>query len=178
MKIGIIIGTTRDGRSSIKVGEWLFKFGNNRKDANYEIIDLKDYNLPFLGDKDINNSIEKWNKKLAEFDAFIFVTAEYNHSIPAVLKNSIDIAARDSWINKAAAVVSYGSLSGARAAEHLRGVLSEMSIAHVRTHPAFSIFIDFRDGVFTPRDIHLPVVNQMFDDLILWSKAMTSIRTS
>jgi NAD(P)H-dependent FMN reductase len=175
MKIGIILGTTREGRLSPQVGNFLKQYGDERKDATYEVIDLKEYKLPFLGDEDIHNGIDKWNQKLSEFDGFIFVAAEYNHSIPAVLKNALDLV-KSPWINKACAIASYGSVGGARSAEHLRAVFGELSMADVRTNPAFSLFLDFKDGKFAPREVQMGAVKQMFDDIILWSKAMSTIR--
>jgi len=109
-------------------------------------------------------------------DGFVFVTAEYNHSIPASLKNALDLA-KEPWNNKAAGIVSYGSVGGARAAEHLRGILGELQIADVRTHVALSLFTDFEDGkIFKPQALHLKNLNGMLDQLLLWSHALKTTR--
>lgn len=176
LKIGIILGSTREGRVSPQVGKWVLEVAKEQNEAEYEIIDLRDYPMPFLGEKGDEGAIVRWNQKLSEMDGFIFIVSEYNHSISAVLKNAID-SARDAWANKAAGIVSYGSLGGARAAEHLRGILAEMQIADVRTHPAFSLFQDFENmTIFKPQPIQKETVRQMLDQLLAWSKALKTIR--
>src|SRR5690606_17389278 len=146
LNIGIILGSTREGRVSPQVGNWVKEIANKRGDANYEIVDIADFNLPFLGTTDgTEPGIAAWNQKLASLDGFIFIVQEYNHSITGALKNALDFA-REAWNNKAAGIVSYGSVGGARAAEHLRGILGELAVADVRTHPALSLFTDFENG--------------------------------
>ncbi len=121
LNIGIILGSTREGRVSPQVGNWVKGIADKRGDANYEIVDIADYKLPFLGTTDgTEPGIAAWNEKLAGLDGFVFIVQEYNHSITGALKNALDFA-RDAWNNKAAGIVSYGSTGGARAAEHLRG---------------------------------------------------------
>ena len=144
LRIGIILGSTREGRSSKNVGEWVLSKVKS-DEAVFELVDIKDYDLPFLGTTEDQTNVMKWNQKLGELDGFIFVTPEYNHSITGALKNALD-SARDNWANKAAGIVSYGSAGGARAAEHLRGILSELSIASVRTHILLSLFDDFENS--------------------------------
>ncbi len=85
-----------------------------------------------------------WSEKLSRLDGFIFIVQEYNHSITGALKNALD-SARDEWNNKAAGIVSYGSTGGARAAEHLRGILGELLVADVRVHPTLSLYTDFEN---------------------------------
>jgi len=175
LNIGIILGSTREGRVSPSVGTWFKELADKRGDANYEIVDIKSFKLPLLGESDDMTGITKWNKKLSELDGFVFITAEYNHSIPASLKNALD-SAKDAWNNKAASIVSYGSVGGARAAEHLRGILGELQIADVRTHVALSLFTDFKDGSFKPQALHQTNVTMMLDQLNNWSKALKSVR--
>ncbi|GEL78468.1 NADPH-dependent FMN reductase [Tenuibacillus multivorans] len=177
LNIGIILGSTREGRVSPQVGEWVKGIADERGDANYEIVDIADYNLPFLGTTDGKEpGIAKWNEKLADLDGFVFVVQEYNHSISASLKNAIDFA-REAWNNKAAGIVSYGSTGGARAAEHLRGIMGELMIADVRAHPTLSLFTDFEDfSVFKPAELHLDNVNAMLDQVIAWSGALKTLR--
>ena len=82
-------------------------------------------------------SAQRWQKKVAGFDGYIFVTAEYNHGIPAVLKNALDYAYPE-WNKKAAALVGYGSVGGARAIEHLRLVAAELQLATIRTRRLYT----------------------------------------
>lgn len=178
LNVGIIIGSTREGRVGPEVANWVKEIADQRKDANFEIVDIKAFNLGLLGEKDQEKEVSNWNAKLASLDAFIFVTGEYNHSIPASLKNALDLA-RDAWNNKSAGIVSYGSVSGARAAEHLRGILGELQIADVRTHVALSMFTDFENwSQFKPQDLHLTNLNTLFDQVLLWGEALKTVRQS
>lgn len=175
LNIGIIIGSTREGRVSPQVAEWVKKVADKRGDANYIIIDIADYNLPFLGTADAPGAAD-WSKVIAEQDGFVFIVQEYNHSITGALKNALDYL-RAEWNNKAAGIVSYGSVGGARAAEHLRGILGELLVADVRVHPALSLFTDFENGTkFAPKDVQEDSVNQMLDQVIPWSTALKTIR--
>lgn len=175
LKVGIVLGSTREGRASKDVGEWVLSKAK-LDGVDFEIVDIKDYELPFLGTTNDQTNVMKWNEKLAELDGFIFVTAEYNHSITAALKNALD-SARDTWANKAAGIVSYGSAGGARAAEHLRGILAELQVASVRSHILLSLFDDFEEfSKFKPRDIHDSNLNDLFTQTTLWAKALKVVR--
>jgi NAD(P)H-dependent FMN reductase len=175
LKIGIILGSTRQGRVSPQVGAWVKEIADKRGDADYEIVDIADFKLPFLGEADAPG-IGVWNEKLASLDGFVFIVQEYNHSITGALKNALDLA-RDAWNNKAAGIVSYGSTGGARAAEHLRGIMGELMIADVRVHPTLSLFTDFENGTdFKPQALHLDNVNAMLDQVNAWSGALKTLR--
>jgi len=177
VKIGIILGSTREGRNSPQVGEWVKSLADKREDASFEIVDIAEYDLPFFGTTAMNDErIIKWNQTVGAYDGFIFIVQEYNHSITGALKNALDLA-REPWNNKAAGIVSYGSVGGARAAEHLRGILGELAIADVRTHPALSVFTDFADRfTFKPADLHVPVVEKMVNEVVSWSTALKTVR--
>ncbi len=177
LKIGIILGSTREGRVSPQVGEWVKGIADQRGDAAYEIIDIAEFKLPLLGEAGGDASgAAAWSQRVASCDGFVFIVSEYNHSISGALKNALDYL-RDEWNNKAAGIVSYGSVGGARAAEHLRGILGEVSIADVRVHPALSLFTDFENGnVFKPKDVQTQSVNDMLDQVIAWSGALKTIR--
>ncbi|ARK32851.1 NADPH-dependent FMN reductase [Halalkalibacter krulwichiae] len=177
LKIGIILGSTRQGRVSPQVGEWVKGIADKREDADYEIVDIADFELPLLGEGTGEEpGIAAWNEKLSSLDGFVFIVQEYNHSITGALKNALD-SAREAWNNKAAGIVSYGSTGGARAAEHLRGIMGELMIADVRVHPTLSLFTDFENGsVFKPADLHLDNVEAMLDQVHAWSGALKSLR--
>ena len=174
-KIGIVLGSTREGRASESVGKWVMDHTKNTEEVTYEIVDIKDYDLPFFGTSNDNVAITKWNQKLSELDGFIFVVAEYNHSMTGALKNALDLS-QEAWNNKSAGIVSYGSAGGARAAEHLRGILSELQIASVRTHILLSLFDDFENYSFKPRNIHDKNLNMLFDQVANWAKALKTLR--
>ena len=174
LNIGIILGSTREGRVSPQVGQWVKEIADKRGDANYTIIDIADYDLPLLGTAEAPGA-QAWTEIVAKQDGFVFITQEYNHSITGALKNALDYL-RVEWNNKAAGIVSYGSVGGARAAEHLRGILGELLVADVRVHPALSLFTDFENGEFKPKEVQTDSVNQMLDQVIPWSKALYTIR--
>ncbi|MCM3574311.1 MULTISPECIES: NADPH-dependent FMN reductase [Mesobacillus] len=177
LTIGIVLGSTRQGRVSPQVGEWVKGIADQRGNVNYEIVDIADFELPFLGTTDGSEpGIAAWNEKLASLDGFVFIVQEYNHSITGALKNALDFA-REAWYNKAAGIVSYGSTGGARAAEHLRGICGELKIADVRTHPTLSLFTDFENGTeFKPQALHLDNVNAMLNEVEAWSGALKTLR--
>ena len=183
LKIAIILGSTRPGRNGKAVADWVANRAKGRTAANYELVDLEDYPLPHL-DEAIPPSLgqythdhtKAWAAKIAGYDGFIFVTPEYNHSTSGVLKNAIDYLYPE-WNNKAAGLVSYGALGGARAIEHLRAILSELQVAHVRQHLSFSLFTDFRDmSVFDPGPQHDQSAEVLFDQLEAWSSALKPLR--
>ena len=138
-----------------------------------EIVDIHAYDLPFVGTGEANQA---FGEKIDSFDGFIFVVAEYNHSITASLKNALDTL-RPEWANKVAGIVSYGSLGGARAAEHLRGILGELQVADVRSHVALSMFTDFEGWqTFQPADMHLTNLTAQFEQLLRWGTALKTTR--
>lgn len=176
VNIGIIIGSTRQGRVSPQVAQWVKDIGDKRGDATYTILDIADYQLPLLGEADAPGAAQ-WSQAVAAQDGFVFIAQEYNHSITGALKNALDYL-RDEWNNKAAGIVSYGSVGGARATEHLRGILGELLVADVRVHPALSLFTDFENGTtFKPKDVQVDSVHQMLDQVIAWSTALQTIRS-
>lgn len=174
--IGVILGSTREGRVSPQVGKWLVEKLQDNDSATFELIDIKDYDLPFFGTSSNQEPVVKWNQKLNELDGFIFITPEYNHSITASLKNALD-SAKDAWANKAAGIVSYGSVGGARAAEQLKLILTELQIAPVRTQVLLSLFTDFEQGSqFKPQPLHDNNLQMMVEQLVRWTNALKTIR--
>lgn len=182
-KIGIIVGSTRPGRNATAVAKWVFEHAKQRKDAQFEIVDIQDFNLPLL-DEPMPPSLGKYSKphtlawagKIASFDGFVFVTPEYNHGITGALKNAIDFLYAE-WNNKAAGFVSYGSAGGARAVESMRLVMAEVQVATVRAQVMLSLFTDFENfSVFKPAAMHVNTLNTMLDQLVAWSGAMKALR--
>ncbi|MFF2503512.1 NADPH-dependent FMN reductase [Streptomyces sp. NPDC058067] len=183
LKIAVILGSTRPGRNGKAVADWVIDRAGARIGAEYELVDLADWPLPFM-DEPLPPSLGQyqgdhtkgWAAKIAEYDGYIFVTPEYNHSIPAVLKNAMDFAYAE-WNNKAAAFVAYGGVGGVRAVEHLRSIASELQLAHVRQQLSFSLFSDFEDfALFKPAAHHDAAATSLFDQLEAWSTAMATLR--
>ncbi|MFI9380741.1 NADPH-dependent FMN reductase [Kutzneria sp. NPDC052558] len=183
LKIAVILGSTRPGRKGKPVADWVMDRARARTGAEYELVDLADYPLPHLDEaippamgRYQGEHTKAWAAKIAEFDGYVFVTPEYNHSTSGVLKNAIDYLYGE-WNNKAAAFVSYGSLGGARAIEHLRGVASELQLAHVRQQLSFSVYTDFENfTAFTPGEQHEAAATTLFDQLESWTRALKTVR--
>ena len=183
LRVGIILGSTRPNRIGEAVAKWVHEIARGRDDAEYELVDIKDFNLPLL-DEPIPPSQGKysqahtkaWAEKVATFDAFVFVTPEYNHSTSGALKNALDFLYRE-WNNKAAGFVSYGSAGGVRAVEHLRLIMAELQIADVRAQVMLSLLADFENYTnFKPAPQHQKTLGTMLDQLLAWGAAMRTVR--
>jgi NAD(P)H-dependent FMN reductase len=182
-KIGIILGSTRPGRNGEAVAKWVLDVASKRTDAEFELVDLLDYNLPHLdeaippsmGQYSRPHTIE-WANKIASFDGFVMVTPEYNHSTSGALKNAIDFLFAE-WNNKAVGFVGYGSVGGARAIEHLRLIAGELLMADVRAAVTLSLATDFVNySQFTPGAHQAGALTTMLDQLVAWSTALAPLR--
>lgn len=184
LKVGIILGSTRPGRNGEAVSQWTYETANKRSDADFELVDIRDFNLPLL-DEPIPPSMGQytkehtkiWSAKIDSFDAYVFVTAEYNHGIPGALKNAIDFLFKE-WNNKVAGFVSYGGAGGVRAVEQLRLVMAELKVATVRTQVQLSLHTDFENFTkFKPAPFQEKAANTMLDEVIAWGDALKVLRT-
>ncbi|MER2507787.1 NAD(P)H-dependent oxidoreductase [Amaricoccus sp.] len=188
-RIAVIIGSTRAARFGDKPAKWIFDLAAQRSDWEVELVDLRDFDLPMFDEAASNAWVPSkdpravaWQKKLATFDGFIFVTAEYNHSVPGVLKNALDQAYVE-WVRKPAAVFGYGSMGGARAAEHLRMIAIELQMVPTRfgVHIGGGDFFQLYQGKATLADIEehiLPAAKAMLDDLDWWTRATMAARAA
>jgi NAD(P)H-dependent FMN reductase len=183
VRIAIIIGSTRPGRKGEAVAKWAYEIAKKRSDAEFELVDIKDFNLPLLDEpmppimgQYTKDHTRKWSEKIASFDAFIFVTPEYNHATCGALKNAIDFLYSE-WVNKAAGFIAYGGVSGARAVENLRLVMGELQVATVRSQVGLSMFTDFENfSVFKPAPAHENAVHSMLAQVIAWGGALKTLR--
>lgn len=183
LKIAIVVGSTRPGRKADSVAKWALDLAQKRGDATYEILDIADYALPLLDEpvppsqrRYTKDHTKRWSAAVEAFDAFVFVTPEYNHGPSGALKNAIDFLYQE-WNNKAAAFIGYGVAGGSRAIEQLRTIMAEMQIAHVRSQVMLSLFTDFENyTVFKPAASHEGTVATMLGQLVAWGGAMKSVR--
>ena len=136
----VIVGTTRQGRSGRKIADWYLKEAKKVAPAetNLELLDIADFDLSVFNEA-VPPLYHQYNKtqdaiaaKIATADGFVFVTGEYNHSIPSSLKNFLEYINAE-WHHKAAAFVGYGSTGGVRAIEHLIQILAELRVASIAT---------------------------------------------
>ena len=182
-RIGIILGSTRPNRNGEQVAKWVYETAALRSDADFELVDLRDYPLPHLDEplppsmgQYQNDHTKEWSDKIASFDGFVIVTPEYNHSTSGVLKNAIDYLYAE-WNNKAVGFVSYGAVGGARAAEQLRLISGELQMADVRQQVALSLLTDFENySVFKPNAYHVAALNTLLDQVVAWSRALAPLR--
>jgi NAD(P)H-dependent FMN reductase len=138
LQIGVVLGSTRIGRFANKPAEWVMGLAQKCEGARFELVDLRDYPMPFfdqpkspLREPSKNEVVQRWARKVGELDGFVFVTGEYNHGIPAVLKNALDHVYAE-FNRKPATFVGYGNAGGARAIEQLRLTLIELQVAPLR----------------------------------------------
>jgi NAD(P)H-dependent FMN reductase len=186
-KIAVIIGSIRPNRFGDKPAKWIFDHAKARTDIETEIVDLKDYDLPLFDSPASdawmpasNPEVIRWQNKLKEFDGYIFVTAEYNRSVPGALKNAID-QAYSPFLRKAAAFIGYGSVGGARAVEHLRTIAVELQMVPTRhgIHIGGSDFMPIMMGQKSWDDTKGNFdgfVPSLLDDLVWWTNAAKTAR--
>lgn len=184
LRVGIIIGSTRPNRIGEGVAQWVFSEAKKRSDIEFELVDIKDFNLPLL-DEPVPAGMssdytkphtKKWAEKISTFDAFIFVTPEYNHGVSGALKNAIDYLYVE-WNNKVAGFVGYGSVGGTRVVESLRMIMAELQIATVRTQVALTLRTDFENfSKIRPQTFQVKTLNKLIDEIALWGNALKNIR--
>lgn len=139
MKVQVILGSIREGRASERVAKWAAAEAKKLDDATVEVVDLRDYSLPLFDeaaspqynpDRKPEGAVKQWLDKLAEADAYIIVSPEYNRSIPGPLKNALDYIAFE-IAKKPIALVTHGSVGGAYALANLRVALPQIGAVTV-----------------------------------------------
>ncbi|RQX09033.1 NADPH-dependent FMN reductase [Micromonospora ureilytica] len=196
LRIGLIMGSTRPGRRGAAVARWVMEVAERHEavragDAVVHLVDLAEQALPLLDEPvpalfgDYRHPhTRRWAAVVDGCDAFVFVTPDYNRSIPAALKNGIDYLYAE-WNDKVAGVLSYGVQGGDRAADHLRAILAEVRTVVVPTGVALSIFTDFdfteadpgdrNAGRFAPRDGREAELSTMLGEVVAWSRALRPV---
>lgn len=190
IKLKIIVGSTRQNRFSQYPADWLYEEAKKMADFETELLDLRDYALPFFNEpvspsmakSDYTDEmVARWAKKIAEADAYIIVTPEYNHGYPAVLKNAIDHLYYE-WNNKPIGFLSYGSAGGARTVEQLRQVAIELQMAPVRNAVYLPNFWSLLDADGRPKPGSFVLFEQsaekLFSQLSWWAKALKTARNN
>ncbi len=187
--IAIIIGSTRAARFADKPAAWLLENARKREDMSFELVDLRDYDLPLFDEVASNLWVPsqdpravKWQQKLAEFDGYVFLTSEYNHSVSGSLKNALDQAYKE-WNRKPAAAMGYGGVGAARAIEHLRGIAVELQMVplrnavHLGGGDFFKVSPLGANGEMAEVEANLlPALEAMLDELHWWAEATMAQR--
>ncbi len=192
LKIGVIISSTRPTRFGEAPAKWILEKANERPEIDAEIVDLRDFNLPFFDEVASNAWVPsqnpeavRWQNKVSEFDGYIFVVAEYNRAITGALKNALD-QAYTNWNKKTFGAVGYGTVGGARAIENLRTIGVELQMASTRSavHIAGADFMAVHPGFGGTKllsDIEASIGNSakdMLDQLVWWGNATKAARAA
>ena len=189
-KIALIIGSTRKTRFADIPAQWMLAQAKARADMDVELVDLRDFDLPLFDEPasnaympSSNPAAVAWQKKVAGFDGYIFVVAEYNHSVTGALKNALDQAYVE-WAHKPMAAIAYGSMGGARALEHLRCIAVELQMVPVRNavHIGGGDFWKVHPGMGGSGNLAdieatlLPSAKLTLDDVVWWANATMAAR--
>ena len=185
-RLAIVIGSIRPNRFGIHAAQWVEEIARRQTEFEVELIDLKDYPMPLFAEEasplyapSKNEVARRWQRKVGEFDAFIFTAAEYNRGPTAVLKNALDYAYTE-CNNKPVAFVGYGGVGGARAVEQLRLHTIELQMAPMRSavHILFPDYLAVSKGGKRLSELeHLnQAAQQMLDQLAWWAAALKAAR--
>jgi NAD(P)H-dependent FMN reductase len=183
VRIAVVVGSTRPGRRSRQVADWVLDRAQRHSGAEFEMLDLADFELPLLDEplppslgRYENEHTKVWARAVAPFDGFVFVTGEYNHAVPGALKNSLDYLYAE-WNNKAAGFVSYGSSGGVRAVENLRLIAGELQVADVRAQVALPFSTEFQNyTTFAPSQAAEDQLVPLLEQVIAWAEALKPLR--
>ena len=188
-RLALIIGSTRPQRFADKPADWLLEQAAEREDFTLDRLDLRDFDLPFFAEASSNlrsptldPKALAWQDAIRPYDGYVFVVAEYNHSITAALKNALDQAYVE-WVHKPFSALGYGGTGGARAIEHLRAISIELQMvpskfsAHIGGSDLFKIHpFGENQPIDDIADAIKPSVDAMFDDLVWWSTTLREAR--
>jgi NAD(P)H-dependent FMN reductase len=190
-RIAIIVGSTRPARYADAPTQWMLKQAQARGGLDVEVVDLRDHPLPFFDEAASNLWVPsqnpeavRWQETLGRFDGFIFVVAEYNHSITGVLKNALDQAYKE-WVRKPFTAIAYGGAGGARALEHLRAIgvelqmVSTKSAVHIGGPDFMAVHPAFGNQPIEAIESHLLTsANAALDELAWWARATMEARAA
>lgn len=181
MKIGIIVGSIRDGRSGKAVGDWVAERAAQHGDADFALLDLKEFDVPLLTSATVpaaankqydSPNVTRWSQAVDSCDGFVFVTPEYNHGVPGAFKNALDNLGSE-WMNKTVGFVSYGADGGTRAVEQWRQIVANFSMLDVRAQVSLSLFTDFGADGFAPQERRAGELATVLDQLIALTAKVT-----
>lgn len=181
MRIGIVVGSIRESRKGISVGEWVHSLAADRPGAQYALIDLKSFNVPLLTSATVPGAanrqyesaeVRAWGAAIDGCDGFVFVTPEYNHGVPGAFKNAVD-SLYPEFVGKTVGFVSYGADNGIRAVEHWRQIIGNFQMVDVRAICPLSNFTDFGEDGFAPGERRAGEVGIVLDQLVAMTARLT-----
>jgi NAD(P)H-dependent FMN reductase len=184
VKIAILVGSTRPGRKGTAVGHWVHDAARQRDDAEFELVELADHDLALL-DEPVDagaagrayerESTRAWSRLIDGFDGFVWVTPEYNHGVPAAMKNAVDLLYPE-WNQKVAGFVGYGIDGATRAVEQWRGILAAVVMYTVRPQVALRTASDWTDGELVPAERHTRQLQRVLDQVVRTTGALRGLR--
>lgn len=181
--IAVITGSVRPGRAGSAVARWIAEKANDVDGVDARVLELADFDLPVFAEEvppmmapAKDPAAVAWNKALASFDAFIFVTPEYNHSVPGALKNAIDFITPSVLANRAVGLVGYSYSAGHRPIEHLRAILVNFTTGVVGPQVNLHLATDFSGGVFAPAAFHDGEATALVEALVAQDGALAALR--
>lgn len=183
-KIAILVGSTRPGRKGSAVGQWVLERVQDRDDASFELVELADFDLPLLSEPTVPGAAKRqydvpqtraWSAKVDEFDGFLWVTPEYNHGVPAAMKNALDVLYPE-WNHKTVGFVSYGAGQGLRAVEQWRAIVANVLMVAVRHQLSFDTMLEWTDGELTPAERREKELQALVDQLVAMTHAVGTLR--
>lgn len=186
VRIGIIVSSVREGRFADHPAKWLHQIAGSRSDIEVEMLDLRDYPMPFFAEAaspayapSKNEVAQRWQQKLAACDGFVVITAEYNHGPTAAIKNAFDYAYSE-WVNKPIGFVAYGGVGGARAVEQLRLNAIELQMVPIRNavHIQWSVYmaVTEEEKSLDSFDFLQAGAKNMLDQLVWWANVLKPAR--
>jgi NAD(P)H-dependent FMN reductase len=184
--IAIVIGSTRPGRLGADVADWVARLAKERTLADYQVLDVAEFDLDLLNEPTVpgaanrdydNEKTRRWSRAVDEFDGFVFVTPEYNHSVPAALKNAFDVLYPE-WSDKPAAFVGYGADGAVRAIEHWRSIVANARMVAVRAQVSLSLFHDLGEDGLAPMDRREDELSTVFDQVEQMAGALAPLRAA
>ena len=184
--IAIVIGSTRPGRLGADVADWVARLAKERTLADYQVLDVAEFDLDLLNEETVpgaanrdyaNEKTRRWSRAVDEFDGFVFVTPEYNHSVPAALKNAFDVLYPE-WSDKPAAFVGYGADGAVRAIEHWRTIVANARMVAVRAQVSLSLFHDMGEDGLQPMDRREGELSTVFDQVEQMAGALAPLRAA
>ncbi|AQR74004.1 NADPH-dependent FMN reductase [Sphingomonas sp. LM7] len=183
LNILVILGSVREGRMALPVGKWVIEQAAGREELACELIDLKDWDLPFYSFRDppakgnyTDPLQRRWAEKIGSADGYILICPEYNHGPPAVLKNALDFVYGE-WNRKPVTYVGYGGNGAARSIELLTCISRELQMAALEgSVHIMGVWGKVKDGVFTGDDKDLKWLGHGFDEIAWWGNALKAAR--
>ena len=186
MKLTVVLASVRDGRAGQPIAQWFLARAKEHGKFDVELADLKELHLPILNEPDhprlkkyIHESTKRWSAIVGGSDAFVFVTPEYNYTLPPALVNALDTVYHE-WTYKPVGFVSYGGVSGGmrsvQTAKLMVTGFKMMPMIEAVNIPFYTQLME--NGVFKSNELHDKAVPVMLDELLRWSEALKTLRPS